>query len=307
MSVERLRRNGAEVGVLRDEDAVIEAAEKAGRAFEPSEVVGAVRDIYERAASPAMSEAFELAAIMIGDHELAGYASLDLVSEEAISTLRRRIAEIPREIAGLVGENDRKAREVEALLGQIERRKGEIIEKRSRTGIKGAWMRLVGDDPRGVPIECAFERDPALRDLERRLRALELERGTIAGTLTRLRAPRPDIEKHLVRLRDVASRLFDTLEDEPRDRGSGLLAIAALEARRRRRERLLENLEAQRAILEALKADAEAIGAKLDHLLAHLCSVIAELRTQIASLRAVPSDAEERPGARHRDGPSPRA
>jgi DNA repair exonuclease SbcCD ATPase subunit len=271
---------GTKVGARSVEDRIIDVAVEDSESLDPTATCAAVKEIYGDAFEEKRGEAFELASVMLGETKIADLHKLHDAGLAAIEAVKKRLFELPDRIAALDAKNDALGHEADALLGELEKKKGALEQA---TAPKGLAKRIFGALSL---VDHTAEIRSEMNEIERGISKLETDRAKIGADLARHRsAQKPAIEKQLARLQKLEAGLYDALDAKRPDLGPGLLGVAIAKERLDRRAQLLENLEAQLALLEELHASAEKIGLDLGALVAFLTSAVKEMKSAIEIAR----------------------
>jgi hypothetical protein len=256
-------------------DAVLDQAETLAKESNSRDTIEAVRSVYGDSFERKRGEAFELAAVMVGDRELARLAPIEDLVRDALREIDEKRGGLAKEIEQLQASNDAKAAEIATLVEQVEKRKLEITnERRDRGWLESFLIETLSWEP---SLEIAFADDEHLGELSDRLSALRSELSADETKILRYRTPRPELEADRVALETAARALFEALASDA-DRG---VAVTEAEARRSRREALKDTLEGELVILERMKPDAEALDIQLGGLIRHLSRSIEALEMEI--------------------------
>jgi hypothetical protein len=259
-------------------------ARTAVEAGSPSETADAasiaadLRDMYGDQLIAEAGTAFELAAHMIGDAELAGAAPALFVVSSAIDELHGRLLALPGEILAIEAENRRKAAELEGLRTQAGERTNEI---RARYGTVRLFDRLFGVDVE-ARVASHLAADQRLGSLQKRIDAVETDTAAALARLAGYRSvDEPSVQRFIGKLEAQVGALYEALVP-----AAGVVSLRAGEDRVARRERLLSALRSGIDLLEEMKLEAKAIGVDLDSVIGVLRGVIDMVEE---SLRAIGS------------------
>ncbi len=264
---------GVRVESTRIEDAILEQAQRESADLDPSATFVAIREMYADRFVAEVGDAFELAAVMMGDQPLADFCAVAHVGNQAVEEVIDRLEHLPQEIERLDRENQAKATKIEELEGQIESRKQTI---RSELGKVGRLDRLFNVDVE-ARVENGIRYDDRIKEIEEELKTVRSNKHDVFMKLAQYRrVHRPLVERVVERVAAKVPELYDVLEPK-----SSSLAMQRLE----RRESLVRHIQSQLDLLEELKQAAEDLGAELE-------SVLAVLRTLLAKAIALLSTSE---------------